>query len=78
MSARALLRSLEARGIQTRPLWQPAHRSPAHQGVQAVGGETAEWLNGRALSLPCSVGLTIESQDAVIASITALAGRAGG
>lgn len=69
MSSRALLRRLDAGGIQTRPLWQPLHRSPAHAGAQATDCGTAETLNAASLSLPCSVGLTADEQRRVIAEI---------
>jgi perosamine synthetase len=65
-TARALLGQLEAARIQTRPLWQPLHQSPAHVGSLSVGGEVAEMLNRECLSLPSSVGLSIEHQERVI------------
>lgn len=67
LDSRALLQKLEAAKIQTRPLWQPAHRSPAHAGTQAYQCEVASRLNREALSLPCSVGLTPDQQTRVIA-----------
>jgi perosamine synthetase len=67
--SRQLLRALQERQIQARPLWQPLHRSPAHRGAQACGGGVAEDLYRRALSLPCSVGLGDAEQDAVIEAI---------
>lgn len=76
MDRRRLMEALAERGIQTRPLWQPLHLSPVYREAQAVGGEVAVNLNNRALSLPCSVGLTPEEQDRVIAAISQL--RAGG
>lgn len=69
MDSRQLLRSLAARKIQTRPLWQPLHQSPAHRGAQAYECEVAERLHRDALSLPCSVGLTPADQQKVIESI---------
>ncbi|MDR3400916.1 MAG: LegC family aminotransferase [Chthoniobacter sp.] len=66
---RTLLARLQERKIQTRPLWQPLHQSPAHAGSQVVGGEVAERLYAVALSLPCSVGLTEEQQERVIAEL---------
>ena len=42
LDSRALLRLLEARRIQTRPLWQPIHLSPAHAGAPRCGGAVAE------------------------------------
>ena len=68
---RDLLARLQERQIQTRPLWQPLHQSRAHAGSQVVGGEVAERLYATALSLPCSVGLTDEQQERVIAEVHA-------
>jgi perosamine synthetase len=69
MSARELIRELNARGIETRPLWQPMHRSPVHCHAEASSCETADWIHARAVSLPCSVDLTGSDQDYVMASI---------
>ena len=65
---RPVLRALDAQGIQTRPLWQPLHLSPAHRGAQALGGAVAEGLYHQALSLPCSSNLTRVEQERVIAA----------
>ena len=59
--SRALLRGLSDRGVQTRPLWQPLHRSPAHADCQAYACETADGLYRKGLSLPCSVRETDET-----------------
>ncbi len=69
--SRALLRALAAAGIQARPLWQPAHRSPAHQHAVMTPCPVAESLNARAVSLPSSVGLTESEQARVVAAVTA-------
>jgi len=69
ISSRELLRSLAAHSIQTRPLWQPAHLSPAHRNAYATDCSVAERLNRTAISLPCSVGLTQFQQERVIAEI---------
>jgi perosamine synthetase len=61
INSRTLLRKLGEFGIESRPLWQPVHRSKAHEGSTAVGGEVAEALNRQALSLPSSVGLDSRS-----------------
>ncbi len=68
-SSRDLLRALAAKNIQARPLWQPMHRSPAHAGELAFGGNVADTLCRDALSLPSSVGLTVEDVDFVVAAI---------
>ncbi len=68
-SSRALLQYLNTMDIQTRPLWQPAHLSPAHAGMRSTDCTVAERLNRDALSLPCSVGLVLEDQERVIQSV---------
>ena len=67
--SRALMKRLARRGIQARPLWEPLHRSQALAGVQSVGGEVADDINRRALSLPSSVGLTPEQVQEVIGAV---------
>lgn len=69
MDSRALMRAMAAAGIQTRPLWEPLHRSVAHAGCQALGGEVSDRLNRDCLSLPSSVGLSADDQQRVIATI---------
>jgi perosamine synthetase len=73
MDSRALMRALGERGIQTRPLWQPGHLSPAHAGCQSCQNGVAEALYQQGLSLPCSVGLDTESQDRVVDALKSLA-----
>lgn len=70
VSARSLLKAFTEAGIQTRPLWQPLHLSPAHAGAEAFGGQVAEDLWRNALSLPCSVGLNFSEQMRVIDCLT--------
>lgn len=74
IGSRDLMTALGARGIQTRPLWQPLHRSPAHADAPPAECAVAEALNRAALSLPCSVGLAPAEQDRVITAILALVG----
>jgi perosamine synthetase len=69
LDRRALARALEQARIQTRPLWQPMHLSPAHRGAQSTGCEVAEAIQQDALALPCSVGLSMEEQTRVIDAI---------
>ena len=70
MSSRDLLKHLDSQKIQTRPLWQPAHLSPAHDAGHAISLPVAEDLVNRALSLPCSVGISDSEQTRVISAIT--------
>jgi perosamine synthetase len=76
MTSRQLLRWLEDRGIQTRPLWQPLHQSPAHAGSMTCGGDVAEALCREVLNLPCSVGLSNTDLERVVDGIRA--GHASG
>ena len=78
INSRQLLRILESQKIQTRPLWQPIHLSPAHAVMKARSLPVAEHLADHALSLPCSVSLSDYDQDRVIAAITAAAGTRNG
>jgi perosamine synthetase len=69
ISWRGLLKELHSRKIQTRPLWEPLHRSRAHRDCQAFECEVADRLHAQALSLPCSVGLTPSQQARVLAAV---------
>jgi perosamine synthetase len=68
--SRNLMRQLNARGVQARPLWQPLHRSRAFDGAEVVGGDVADKLNQVALSLPSSVGLTESELESVVEAIS--------
>jgi dTDP-4-amino-4,6-dideoxygalactose transaminase len=74
LDSRALMAALAQEGIQSRPLWQPLHLSPAHEGAQVVGGRVAERLWKEALSLPSSVGLSQGDQARVIEAVERLMG----
>jgi perosamine synthetase len=76
IDARQLLRALRAQGIESRPLWQPMHLSPVHQGAYATDCSTADRLYATALSLPCSVGLNEATQARVIDTIRSIATEA--
>ena len=66
LDRRTLLRHLEHARIQSRPLWQPLHLSPAHKRSHYGDLPVAERLNSEALSLPCSVGLSALEQQRVV------------
>jgi len=68
---KGLMQQLAEKNIQTRPLWQPLHLSPAYSGSQFVGTGVAEKLNNSALSLPCSVGLQASHLERVARAIAA-------
>lgn len=73
MDSRALLRHLHQLGIQTRPLWHPIHTLKPYRHCQAHNIQVADYLYERALSIPCSVGLTEADQDRVIDALRILA-----
>ena len=67
--SRTLASILRQNGIETRPLWQPMHRSAPHRGCEPWDCPIADILNRRSISLPCSVGLAADDQDRVISTI---------
>jgi perosamine synthetase len=69
LDRKELMAALATDEIETRPLWQPLHRSPAHADAYARPCPAAERLNDTCLSLPSSTNLTGEQLDRVCASI---------
>ena len=69
MGSRALLRKLAEARVQTRPLWQPIHASPAYAFLEARPCPVADRLYRDALSLPCSVGITDAQLERVVRAI---------
>lgn len=63
IDSRTLLQKLSEQKIQTRPLWQPLHLSPAQlaTGFQNKPSVSKQ-INQSALSLPCSADLTIDKE----------------
>jgi perosamine synthetase len=72
--SRALMGWLAERGIESRPLWQPLHRSPAHAGADAGPIVVADALYANALSLPSSVGMDEAQQQRVIDAVAEASG----
>ena len=75
LDSRELMRALAARGIQSRPLWQPLHQSLPFADCRAYPCETAERVAAQALSLPSSVGLAPADQERVVEAVLAEVGR---
>ena len=69
VDSRTLLQQLNQNGIQSRPLWQPMHHSPAHKDSQSFNIEIADAVHRDAVSLPSSVGLNELEQERVISAI---------
>jgi dTDP-4-amino-4,6-dideoxygalactose transaminase len=65
----ALLAHLAAADVDARTLWRPLHAQPPYLTDARVGGEVADDLFARGLSLPCSTNLTDEQQTRVIAAV---------
>ena len=77
MDRHELWRRLDAQGIETRPLWQPLHRSPALKDCRSYRVAVADEIQAGALSLPSSTGLSADDRTRVIGALRALA-RSGG
>lgn len=73
--SRPLLKYLESKGIQSRPLWQPMHQSLVHRESWSTDCSVAEQLNYESLSIPSSVGLSEEQSNRVIAEIELFTGN---
>lgn len=66
---RAVAAALGAEKIETRPLWQPMHRSLAHAASYSEPCPVADAAYGDALSLPCSTHLTEADQIRVVSAL---------
>ena len=76
MSAYDLIRFLETKNVESRPVWQPMHLQPLYAKCEMIGGEVAETLNRTGICLPSSSSLTEEEQNVVIELVKS-AGRRG-
>ena len=61
-----LMRHLRDEGVETRPLYQPMHRSPSQVGAPFFGSGVADHVHSQALNLPSSVSLTSLQQERVV------------
>src|SRR5436190_6384550 len=59
-------RELEARDIESRPVWKPLHLQPLYRGCRTVGGKVAERLFGAGLCLPSGSQMTRMDQERVV------------
>ncbi|MEJ7810337.1 MAG: DegT/DnrJ/EryC1/StrS family aminotransferase [Gemmatimonadaceae bacterium] len=64
-----ILRALDARGIESRPVWRPMHTQPLYAGAERVGGDVAVRLFENGLCLPSSSRLSTAEQDEVIETL---------
>jgi dTDP-4-amino-4,6-dideoxygalactose transaminase len=68
-----LMHRLQQAGALSRPIWSPLHTMPMFRESQRLGGEVAEELFARGLSIPCSVGLREADQARVIDAVLSAA-----
>lgn len=67
-SSRSLISTLRSKHIESRPLWQPLHRSPAH-AWKGRDRPVSERIVTQGVSLPSSPNLTSEDQERVIDAV---------
>lgn len=72
----ALIRRLDAAGIESRPVWKPMHLQQLYRHSETVGGSVAQDLHERGICLPSSSSLSPEDQSHVIEQIRTSAGAA--
>ena len=75
IDSRQVIRELQEFGIQSRPLWRPAHRQKMFQDCVYYGADCADSMNALGVQLPSSVGLQIEEQEYVIQTLCSLLNR---
>ena len=68
--------SLDAAGIEARPVWKPMHLQPLYAGCSVIGGAVAEDLFARGLCLPSGSNLSEADLERVVAVIRRGAGVA--
>lgn len=64
--------AMAAADIQVRRLWPPLHLQKPYSARDRLGGQVAEDIYGRGISLPSSAHLTTDQQRQVAASLSAL------
>lgn len=65
--------ALEAKNIESRPVWKPMHLQPVFQHYEVVGGQVAEELFEKGLCLPSGSNLSEEEQLRVIETVRRVA-----
>jgi perosamine synthetase len=69
LTSRELMRMLAKEQIETRPLWQPLNQSVVLKSLSKTNCSVSQYLYANALTLPSSVGLSIEDQNRIINSL---------
>lgn len=71
-----LIRTLDAAGIESRPVWKPMHLQPLYRACEIYGGQVAEDLFHRGICLPSSSSLSLSEQVLVVNQVRHAAGAA--
>ncbi len=71
LDQRRLIKFLDSRNIESRPVWKPMHAQKLYEACERIGGAVAEDINRRGICLPSSSSLTFEEQTYVINQIRA-------
>ena len=75
MNKQQLMTRLQAKGIQTRPIWYLNHLQRPYRKNQAYMIEKALWFWRKALNLPCSANLQEKQIKHIASTIYNLAVR---
>ncbi len=71
--------TLDAAGIEARPIWKPMHLQPVFAGTEVVGGRVSEGLYQHGICLPSGSQMTNDDLERVVRVILASRnGRASG
>ncbi|MBK5288141.1 MAG: aminotransferase class I/II-fold pyridoxal phosphate-dependent enzyme [Acidimicrobiia bacterium] len=65
----AVRSALDARGIESRPIWAPMRLQMPYASCEILGGGVATTIADQVLCLPCSAHLTETQQDEVIETV---------
>lgn len=76
-SSSTLLRYLSAHQIESRPLWKPMHRQPAHLGLASYLDGTSERLFTSGLCLPSGSSMDDQSLERVLGCLERFLDEAG-
>jgi pyridoxal phosphate-dependent aminotransferase EpsN len=69
-----LRQSLDAAGIEARPVWKPMHLQPLYAACSVIGGAVADELFARGLCLPSGSNLSEADLERVVTVIRRTAG----
>ncbi len=75
IDSRKFIAELNKFGIQSRPLWCPAHKQKIYSDCIYYGSDCADLLYATGVQLPSSVGLKFEEQQFVIDKVMSLFGE---